>query len=109
MEELRVSFERFISSSINWPIERTGSRYHDERTAGAWKVFKFTLLPTPDIGIAGKIIPQSNIDALEEARLALHEECEGCDTDVLVKLIRITEKMWKITHKKYPKYGGGRK
>ena len=38
--EMHKEFERIISSSLNWPIERTGSRYHDEKTAGAWIVFR---------------------------------------------------------------------
>lgn len=48
------------------------------------------------------IVPQSDIDNLEKARLALHKECDGCDTDVLIKLTKITEAMWQITHRKYP-------
>ena len=38
--EMHKEFERIISSSLNWPIKRTGSRYHDEKTAGAWLVFR---------------------------------------------------------------------
>ena len=48
MEELHQKFERFISSTLNWPIERTGSQYHDRGTDGAWKVFNF-VRPTPDL------------------------------------------------------------
>ncbi len=39
--QMLLHFERFVSSKLNWPIERTGASYHDERTAGAWEVFKF--------------------------------------------------------------------
>ena len=40
-DKMHIDFERYVSSNLNWPIERTGSAYHDERTDGAWKVFKF--------------------------------------------------------------------
>lgn len=48
------------------------------------------------------IIPQTDIDALEKARIRLHHLSEG-KIDKSKKL-EITEKMWKITHKKYPEY-----
>lgn len=41
MDKMHIDFERYVSSNLNWPIERTGSAYHDKRTDGAWKVFKF--------------------------------------------------------------------
>ena len=41
MDKMHIDFERYVSSNLNWPIERTGSSYHDEKTDGAWKVFKF--------------------------------------------------------------------
>ena len=41
IDKMHLDFERFISSTLNWPIERTGPRYHDDKTAGAWQVFKF--------------------------------------------------------------------
>jgi hypothetical protein len=41
IDRMHIDFERFISSTLNWPIERTGASYHDKKTAGAWEVFKF--------------------------------------------------------------------
>lgn len=41
IDKMHIDFERFISSTLNWPIERTGPYYNDKKTAGAWEVFKF--------------------------------------------------------------------
>ena len=41
IDKMHIDFERFISSTLNWPIERNGPYYHDKKTAGAWEVFKF--------------------------------------------------------------------
>jgi hypothetical protein len=41
IEKMHIDFERYISSNLNWPIERAGSTYFDKRTDGAWKVYKF--------------------------------------------------------------------
>jgi len=48
------------------------------------------------------IIPQTDIDSLEEARLALWQLAYELDTPSSV--LNITGAMWRITHRKYPRY-----
>lgn len=48
------------------------------------------------------IVPQSDIDKLEKARIELHQMLDGGDVDTLTRLINITEPMWYLTHRRYP-------
>ena len=49
------------------------------------------------------IVPQSDIDKIEESRKLLYSLVD--DNILSVEhLINITDKMWEITHKKYEKY-----
>ncbi len=47
------------------------------------------------------IVPQSDLDAIEEARIKLHEMFAGADTHTFIKVSTITEPMWKVANKKY--------
>jgi len=49
------------------------------------------------------VIPQTDIDSLEEARLALWQLAYDLQ-DMPVRILDITGAMWRITHRKYPRY-----
>lgn len=47
------------------------------------------------------LVPRRDIEAIEKARLRLHEINKDCDTATLVKLLDVTEPMWRIAHTRY--------
>lgn len=49
------------------------------------------------------IVPIADIEKIEEARAEIYRLHDGCDTDMLINLSSITNPMWELTHKRYPK------
>jgi nitrogen fixation protein len=49
------------------------------------------------------IIPQTDLDSLEEARLALWQLVDNLHITG-GEIIDITGAMWRLTHRKYPRY-----
>ena len=49
------------------------------------------------------IVPQEDLDKLEEVRKELYYMFKGHNNSVLIKLQRVTQPMWRVTHRKYPK------
>lgn len=51
------------------------------------------------------IVPRSDLDKIEEARLALHKMFENTkDIATIMAITNITQPMWQVSHKKYPIY-----
>ncbi len=46
------------------------------------------------------IVSQSELDAIEQARIELYEMFDAGDTHTLIKLSSITQPMWLIANKK---------
>ena len=52
--------------------------------------------------LKGVVIPQSYLDDLEEARIAVYELFPEADVAMLIRLQDITEPMFKLTHRRWP-------
>lgn len=48
------------------------------------------------------LVPQSDIDKLEQARKDLHDFMGSSGPGSYARIAHITEPMWKIAHRKYP-------
>jgi hypothetical protein len=65
-----------------------------------WKRLKHAFSFRP---VEGVVVPQADIDKLEEARLRIWEIIGDKPIPEQVLFANSTEKMWLITHRKYPK------
>ena len=49
------------------------------------------------------LVPQKDIDEIEEARLAIFKLFPDPDSIMIMNLLKISNPMWKVTHKRYNK------
>ena len=52
--------------------------------------------------LKGVVIPQSYLDDLEKARIAVFELFPDADVAMSIRLQNITEPMFKLTHRRWP-------
>jgi len=52
--------------------------------------------------LKGVVIPQSYLDDLEKARIAIFELFPDADVAMAIRLQNITEPMFKLTHRRWP-------